>query len=55
MVLVEIYRQSLGFPGGLDGKEFSCSVGDLGSIPGLGRSTGGRKSEVSWNAKLGGP
>ena len=41
MVLVEIYRQSLGFPGGLDGKEFSCSVGDLGSIPGLGRSPGG--------------
>ena len=30
----------LGFPGGLDGKESSCNVGDLGSIPGLGRSPG---------------
>ena len=26
------------FPGGLDGKEFSCNAGDLGLIPGLGRS-----------------
>ena len=30
-----------GFPGGSDGKESTCSVGDLGSIPELGRSTGG--------------
>ena len=29
-----------GFPGGSDGKEFACSAGDLGSIPGLGRSPG---------------
>ena len=29
------------FPGGSDGKEFTCNVGDLGSIPGLGRSPGG--------------
>ena len=28
----------LGFPGGSDGKEFPCNVGDVGSIPGLGRS-----------------
>ena len=28
----------LGFPGGLDGKESTCNVGDLVSIPGLGRS-----------------
>ena len=27
-----------GFPGGSAGKESTCSVGDLGSIPGLGRS-----------------
>ena len=27
-----------GFPGGSDGKESACSVGDLGSISGLGRS-----------------
>ena len=29
------------FPGGSDGKESACSVGDLGSIPGLGRFPGG--------------
>ena len=29
------------FPGGSDGKESTCSVGDLGLIPGLGRSSGG--------------
>ena len=28
------------YPGGSDGKESACSVGDLGSIPGLGRSPG---------------
>ena len=27
-------------PGGSDGKEFACNVGDMGSIPGLGRSPG---------------
>ena len=31
----------MGFPGGSDGKEFTCNVGDLGLIPGLGRSLGG--------------
>ena len=28
----------LGFPGGSVGKESTCNVGDLGSVPGLGRS-----------------
>ena len=32
---------SLGFPGGSDSKESTCNVGDLGSIPVLGRSPGG--------------
>ena len=32
---------TLGFPGGSDGKESACNVGDLGLIPGLGRSPGG--------------
>ena len=27
----------MGFPGGSDGKEPACNVGDLGLIPGLGR------------------
>ena len=28
------------FPGNSAGEESSCNAGDLGSIPGLGRSTG---------------
>jgi hypothetical protein len=28
----------IGFPGGSHGKESACNVGDLDSIPGLGRS-----------------
>ena len=30
----------IGFPGGSEGKASACNVGDLGSIPGLGRSPG---------------
>ena len=30
----------MGFPVGSDGKEFTCNAGDLGSIPGSGRSPG---------------
>ena len=30
----------MGFPGDKAGKESSCSVGDLGSIPGLGKFPG---------------
>ena len=29
------------FPGGSDGKESACNAGDLGLIPGSGRSLGG--------------
>ena len=32
---------NVGFPGGSDGKESAGNVGDLGSVPGLGRSRGG--------------
>ena len=34
----------LGFPGGSAGKESACNAGDLGSVPGLGRSPGEGKS-----------
>ena len=34
-------RLSAGFPSGSDGKEATCNVGDLGSVPGLGSSPGG--------------
>ena len=30
-----------GFPGGSDGKESTYNVRDVGSIPGLGRASGG--------------
>ena len=30
----------MGFPGGAEVKASACSVGDLGSIPGSGRSPG---------------
>ena len=30
----------VGFPDGSDGKEYACNAGDLGLIPGLGRSLG---------------
>ena len=32
-----------GFPGGSDGKESACKAGDLGSVPGSGRSPGEAK------------
>ena len=32
-------KELKGFPGGSDGKAASCDAGDLGSIPGLGRSS----------------
>ena len=34
------HPKSLGFPGGSAGKESTCNEGDLGLIPGLGRSPG---------------
>ena len=41
----------MGFPGGSAGKESTCNAGDLGSIPGLGRSSGeriGYPHQYSW-------
>ena len=38
LILKLIMAIMLGFPGGLDGKESACNVGDPGLIPGLGRS-----------------
>ena len=36
-----MYYSIAGFPGSSDSKESTCNVGDLGSIPGLGRSPEG--------------
>ena len=38
--VAQLDKCSLGLRGGSDGKESACSVGDLGAIPGLGRSPG---------------
>ena len=38
--MVHLFNR-MGFAGGSDSKESACSAGDLGSIPGLGRSPGG--------------
>ena len=37
-----VYLQKLGFPGGLDGKEFTYNAEDPGLIPALRRSPGER-------------
>ena len=41
----------LGFPCGSAGKESACNVGDLGLIPGLGRSPG--EGKIDLNLKSG--
>ena len=38
--MVSMLTSTKGFPGGSDGEESACSAGDLGLIPGLGRSPG---------------
>ena len=40
-VTIILILEMHGFPGGSDSKESACNEGDLGSIPGLGRSPGG--------------
>ena len=37
---IHITSFMMGLPGGLDSKKSACNAGDLGSIPGLGRSPG---------------
>ena len=45
----------LSFPGGSDGKESACNEGDLGLIPGLGRSPGGGNDNPLQYSCLGHP
>ena len=40
MTFVFLFVPSLGLRGGSAGKESICNVGDLGSIPGLGKTPG---------------
>ena len=39
--MTQLYTYIWGFPGGLDGKQSTSNVEDLGFIPGLGISPGG--------------
>ena len=43
------------FPGGSDSKEPACSMGDLGLVPGLGRSPGGEYGNPLQNSCLENP
>ena len=55
------YFHSFGLPCGSTGKESACNVGDLGLIPGLGRSTGEGKAihssilawRIPWTKSMG--
>ena len=55
-------EKEIGFPGGSDSKASACSAGDLGSIPGLGRSPGEGNGnplqysclEIPWTEEPGG-
>ena len=45
----------LGFPGGSNGKESACDVGDLGLIPGSGRPPRGglgHPSTIAWRIPM---
>ena len=37
---LNIFMTNLDFPGSSDGKESACNAGDLGLVPGSGRSPG---------------
>ena len=43
VLLFPCFREVQGFPCGSAGKDSACDTGDLGLIPGLGRSPGDRK------------
>ena len=45
----------MGFPGGAEVKVSACNVGDLGSIPGSGRSPGEGKGNLLWYSCLENP
>ena len=59
---VQVGRAFSGFPSGWGGKECTCNAGDLGSVPGLGRSPGERDDnplqysclEIPWTEGPGG-
>ena len=44
--------ETKGFPGGSAGEESACNEGDLGLIPGLGRSLEGNGYPLQWPGEL---
>ena len=50
--ICSLFWSTLGFTGGSAGTESACNVGDLGSIPGLGRSPGEGKGYPLWYSGL---
>ena len=40
-ILAQVYSPGGGFPGGSNNKESACNAGDMGSILGSGKSSGG--------------
>ena len=49
--MMGLQLRELGFPSGSDGKASACNAGDLGLIPGSGRSPGegnGNSSTLAW-------
>ena len=54
-MFLSISRDWLGFPGGSDSKESVSNAGDLGSIPGSGRSPGEGNGNPPQYSSLGYP
>ena len=57
--LIHIYYYIQGLPGSSDGKKSACNLGDLGSIPGWGRSPGDGNGnplqrKIPWTEEPGG-
>ena len=46
-----ITSRDLGFPGDSDNKEPACNVGDMGLIPGSGRSPGDLGEKIKYTRK----
>ena len=40
LIWIKVVAVQMDFPGGSAAKESTCNVGELGSIPGLGKSPG---------------
>ena len=55
MEMVQFPSGDVGFAGGSAGKESAYQAGDLGLIPGLGRSPGEENSDPVWYSGLENP